>query len=59
MLLQKPLLDGMEEVPIEASINNQDDDLGDFIPDFVDVDKTVSIELAQLHASTQHSEPYI
>ena len=42
MLLHKSLLDGVEEIPVEVRIYQQDEDLGNLIPDVVDVDKTGS-----------------
>lgn len=38
MLLEKALLDSSEKVPVESSINQQDEDLGDPIPVLIDAD---------------------
>jgi len=50
MLLNESLLDGSKEVPIEASIDEKDENLGDTIPNFIDTHKTafVSMNLVNL-----------
>jgi hypothetical protein len=39
ILLHKPLLDGAQEVIVQSSVDNQDQNFGDLIPVIVDPDK--------------------
>lgn len=48
MLFQQSLLDGSEKVPVESSVNQQDEDLGDSVPVLVDTNKA---------ATDQHMKP--
>lgn len=59
MLFQEPLLNGIEEVPVQPGIDYQNYNLGDLVPDLIDVDKSVSIELALATQCTRWTEPYI
>jgi hypothetical protein len=49
MLFDESLLDSSKEVPVEASINEKDENLGHTIPNFIDANETalVSINLAK------------
>jgi hypothetical protein len=38
MLLDESLLDSSEEIPVQSGVDNEDDDLGDSIPDVIDLD---------------------
>lgn len=46
MLLQQTLFDGPEEVPVQSGVDKQDNDLGDLVPDCIDVHKAVSVSTA-------------
>jgi len=37
VLLDKSLLDGSEEIPVQSGVDDKDDDLGNSIPDIVDL----------------------
>jgi hypothetical protein len=37
MLLNKPVLDGAQEVPVKTSVNEENDDFRDLVPNIVDV----------------------
>lgn len=39
VLLQESILHGPQEVPVKSSVDDQDDNLGDLIPDLIDVDE--------------------
>jgi hypothetical protein len=41
-LINKSDLDNAQEVPVEAGVDDEDEDLGDLIPDIVDVDKDLA-----------------
>lgn len=38
VLLDESLLDGSEEIPVQSGVDDEDDDLGDSIPDIIDLD---------------------
>lgn len=59
MLFQEALLNGIEEVPVQPGIDYQDYHLGDLVPDLIDVDKSVSTQLALATHCTRYTEPYI
>ena len=42
MLLHEPFLDSPKEVPVESSVDEENNDLGDLIPDGIDSDKCVA-----------------
>lgn len=39
MLLDKPVLDSTQEVPVKASVDEKNNDFGDLVPNIVDVYK--------------------
>jgi hypothetical protein len=41
-LINKSDLDNAQEVPVETGVNDEDEDLGDLVPDIVDVDKDLA-----------------
>lgn len=43
MLLDESFLDSSKEVPVETSIDEKDEDLGDTIPDFIDAYKAALV----------------
>ena len=47
VLLDESLLDGSEEIPVQSGVDDEDDDLGDAIPDIIDLDPSTQ-QLAKL-----------
>jgi hypothetical protein len=43
VLLDQSLLDGSKEVPVETCIDQEDDDFGKAVPDFVDTDESALV----------------
>jgi hypothetical protein len=59
VLFQEALLNSIEEVPVQAGIDYQDYHLRDLVPDLIDIDKSISNQLALATHCTRYTEPYI
>ena len=54
VLLDESLLDGSKEIPVQAGVNDEDDDLGDTIPDIIDLNPSTQQLVTLLNARPMH-----
>lgn len=54
MLIQEASLDDVEEIPVEASVNNENEDFGETVPVVVDIDvSAIAYQQVNCTARTQ------